>query len=81
MEYIRNRKTVQMIIKNRKTEVNFDQNRKSKTGSKIREDVHVVEIVKAHSFCREFGKTPNCIEEEIENPILFLPKTKNPRAK
>ena len=60
LEYIRNRKTVQMIIKKTQNQNKFRS--KSKTGSKIREDVHVVEIVKAHSFRREFGKTPNLIE-------------------
>ena len=41
--------------KNRKTEINFDQNRNQRRR-------HVVEIVEAHIFRREFGKTPNRIE-------------------
>ena len=50
LEYIRNRKTVQMIIQKLKDRNKFQS--KLKTGSQIREDVRVVEIVKGHSFRR-----------------------------
>ena len=63
LEYIRNRKTVQMIKKKTKKTQNQNKFRsKSKTGSKIREDVHVVESVKAYIFRREFGKTLSRID-------------------
>ena len=60
LEYIRNRKTVQIIIKKTQNRNKFRS--RSKTGSKIREDVHVVEIVKAHIFRREFGETLSRID-------------------
>ena len=56
LEYIRNRKTVQIIIGNRKSGINFDQNRKisaksEKTCTPLRS-----------IFFEEAGKTPNRIE-------------------
>ena len=57
LEYIRNRKTVQIIIENCKTEIDFDQSRKPQT--KLEKTCRLSEV---HIFRRGTGKTPNCIE-------------------
>ena len=40
--------------------------------SKIRKDVHAVEIVEALILRRETGKTPNCIELQIRKPNFIF---------
>ena len=84
LEYIRNRKTIQMIIKIRKTEINFDQNRKPeakplKTGSKTREDVHVVESVRRIFSAENLEKHQTA--SNSKSKTQFFAKNRKPRAK
>ena len=56
-------KKPQNLTNNNKQSQNRNKFRsKPKTASKIREAVHAVEILEAHIFRRETGKTPNSIE-------------------
>ena len=81
LEYTRNRKTVQMIIKIRKTEINFDQNRKPeakplKTGSKTREDVHVVESVRRIFSAENLEKHQTASNSKSKTQFYFCQKPK-----
>ena len=79
MEYVRNRKIVQIIIENRKTEINFDQSRKpptllEKTCTRLRlSEVHIF-----RGGNRKKHQTAS--NSKSKNLILILPKTENREA-